>query len=298
MPAMSSLFPTKYGNIAAPAVKQADRQPLNRKPLQRKRRGSRASGTNPRALGTNPKAQKYFGKGQHLQEKKSNWGDRSWRMAEIARRSAKNTAKHEAPEPALARASPAQLAGSQRCRDPGSAPSSDALAKLGSEQRAVLCAAVTERANIFFTGNAGTGKSHLLRVLVAELRRVHDERSVFVTASTGIAAANVGGTTIHSFAGIGFGDDSAEALLGRMGRQARARWHACKVLVLDELSMLDGQLLDKIDAIARSIRASHHGEGLEHKPFGGIQVAPPSPPSRYRPPLCLCRSVARSLVSD
>ena len=53
-----------------------------------------------------------------------------------------------------------------------------------------MMAAVTERrASVFFTGNAGTGKSYLLCAVVAELKRLHGERGVFVTASTGIAAS-------------------------------------------------------------------------------------------------------------
>ena len=98
---------------------------------------------------------------------------------------------------------------------------------------------------MFFTGNAGTGKSHLLRAIVAELQRGGggaDASAVFVTASTGIAAANVGGTTIHSFAGVGFGDEDASTLLRLLGAKARARWRSCRVLVIDEVSMIDGQL--------------------------------------------------------
>ena len=57
--------------------------------------------------------------------------------------------------------------------------------------------------NTFITGSAGTGKSYLLRYLVQEFRDKHGDRAVAVTASTGIAAINLGGQTIHSFAGIG-----------------------------------------------------------------------------------------------
>jgi len=59
--------------------------------------------------------------------------------------------------------------------------------------------------NVFITGSAGTGKTHLLRYTIQELIREYGEEAVAVTAPTGIAAINIGGQTIHSFAGIGLG---------------------------------------------------------------------------------------------
>ena len=43
--------------------------------------------------------------------------------------------------------------------------------------------------NLFFTGNAGTGKSTLLHAIVAEMKRAHGASRVYVTASTGAAAS-------------------------------------------------------------------------------------------------------------
>ena len=63
--------------------------------------------------------------------------------------------------------------------------------------------------NLFITGSAGTGKSYLMRYIVQEMKRKHEGDlsqglgEVVVTAPTGVAAINVGGQTIHSFAGIG-----------------------------------------------------------------------------------------------
>lgn len=59
--------------------------------------------------------------------------------------------------------------------------------------------------NVFLTGSAGTGKTFLLRYVIQELEKMHGEASVAVTAPTGIAAINIGGQTIHSFAGLGIG---------------------------------------------------------------------------------------------
>jgi len=120
--------------------------------------------------------------------------------------------------------------------------------------------------SLFLTGNAGTGKTTTMHRLILELRRrQRGEGRVFVTASTGAAAVLVGGTTLHSFAGIGRGDGSAEQLAAKLSKPARKRWRQCASLVIDEISMIDGALLDKIDAVARAARGNA-------RPFGGVQV--------------------------
>ncbi|SNX84453.1 related to PIF1 - DNA helicase involved in mitochondrial DNA repair and telomere length control [Melanopsichium pennsylvanicum] len=141
---------------------------------------------------------------------------------------------------------------------------------LSQEQRKVLQMVVEESKSVFFTGSAGTGKSVLLREIIKELRRKHARRpdSVAVTASTGIAACNIGGVTVHSFSGIGLGKESTAELTSkiRKNRKAAARWARTQVLIIDEISMVDPALLDKLEEIARLIRKK------PDKPFGGIQV--------------------------
>jgi ATP-dependent DNA helicase PIF1 len=115
----------------------------------------------------------------------------------------------------------------------------------------------------------GTGKSVLLREIIAALRRKYarEPDRVAVTASTGLAACNIGGVTLHSFAGIGLGKEPVEDLVKKIRRNAKAkqRWLRTKVLIMDEVSMVDGDLFDKLEAIARTIR--NNG-----RPFGGIQL--------------------------
>jgi ATP-dependent DNA helicase PIF1 len=88
-----------------------------------------------------------------------------------------------------------------------------------------------------------------------------------VTASTGLAACNIGGVTLHSFAGIGLGKEPVEDLVKKIRRNAKAkqRWLRTKVLIMDEVSMVDGDLFDKLEQIARTLR--NNG-----RPFGGIQL--------------------------
>jgi ATP-dependent DNA helicase PIF1 len=82
---------------------------------------------------------------------------------------------------------------------------------LSEEQRAVLDAVVDQGKSIFFTGSAGTGKSVLMREIIKKLRERYrrEPDRVAVTASTGLAACNIEGVTLHSFAGIGLGKDPA-----------------------------------------------------------------------------------------
>ena len=88
---------------------------------------------------------------------------------------------------------------------------------------------------MFFTGDAGTGKSYVLRLLVSALRDKYGAEKVFVTASTGIAACNISGTTLHSFAGIGIGDDPVNKCVRRIlqNKNAKQRWQQCSVLIID-----------------------------------------------------------------
>jgi ATP-dependent DNA helicase PIF1 len=144
--------------------------------------------------------------------------------------------------------------------------SSESEPGLSPEQSTVL-STVLAGTNVFFTGSAGTGKSYILRLCVDALRRRHKKYTVYVTAPAGIAACNVGGTTLHSFAGIGKGDLSEWELIERVqkNQHARRRWKRCRVLVIDEISMLHAKLFDTLEAIARHVRDTT-------KPFGGIQL--------------------------
>lgn len=75
---------------------------------------------------------------------------------------------------------------------------------LSEEQRHVLDLVVNKSQSVFFTGPAGTGKSVLMRAIIADLKKKYakDPERVAVTASTGLAACNIGGITLHSFSGM------------------------------------------------------------------------------------------------
>ncbi|MCD6034791.1 MAG: hypothetical protein K0R63_532 [Rickettsiales bacterium] len=119
--------------------------------------------------------------------------------------------------------------------------------------------------NIFLTGAAGAGKTYLLNKYISYLKE-HDI-GVAVTASTGIAATHVQGTTIHSWSGIGVRDSLNQKDLEKLLANSRIKrnYKNTKVLIIDEVSMLHKHQLDLVDEVARFIR---HNE----TPFGGIQV--------------------------
>ncbi|GAM21820.1 hypothetical protein SAMD00019534_049950 [Acytostelium subglobosum LB1] len=142
----------------------------------------------------------------------------------------------------------------------------DLLETLTPEQERVVNLIVDGKKNVFFTGSAGTGKSFVLKHIVARLREKH-EKAVYVTAATGIAAVNIGGVTLHSFAGIKMGHGTPEQLVSKIlkSRIYTKRWTEAKVLVIDEISMVDAELFEKLDVIARTLK-------VNDKPFGGIQL--------------------------
>jgi ATP-dependent DNA helicase PIF1 len=119
--------------------------------------------------------------------------------------------------------------------------------------------------NIFLTGPAGTGKSYCVNLLFKFL----DLNSVFYgkTATTGVAALNIGGVTLHSWSGMGLAEENGMELLDRVkdNPKATSRIKNSKVLIIDEVSMAKSDLIDKLDIVCQYIRD-------KDKPFGGIQV--------------------------
>jgi ATP-dependent exoDNAse (exonuclease V) alpha subunit len=119
--------------------------------------------------------------------------------------------------------------------------------------------------NIFVTGGAGSGKSYLLNYLKQNYSKFGFE----VAASTGVAALNIGGLTIHSWAGIGLAnlpvDQIVENLLSARATKARARIRRTRALAIDEISMLSSEVLEILNYVFQKIRQND-------RPMGGIQI--------------------------
>jgi len=141
--------------------------------------------------------------------------------------------------------------------------------ELSHEQSKVVEHALSGK-HVFFTGAGGVGKSLTLKAVIQKLREKHGSHHVFVTASTGIAACNIDGTTLHSFAGVGLGDGTVDQLVKKVqGRaDAKSRWARAKVLIVDEISMIDPQFFETLEAVARRVRHPT----LRQRLFAGIQI--------------------------
>lgn len=132
--------------------------------------------------------------------------------------------------------------------------------------------------SVFLTGKAGTGKTTLLREIIATTHK-----NTVVVAPTGIAALNAGGVTIHSMFQLPFGgfipDNSTpdfsesakfetKATLRRhfkMSGLKKSVIRNMELLIIDEVSMLRADLLDAMDFMMQTVRKKNN-------PFGGVQV--------------------------
>ena len=119
--------------------------------------------------------------------------------------------------------------------------------------------------NVFLTGSAGSGKTYTLNQYINYLRarRV----PVAVTASTGIAATHMNGTTIHSWSGIGIKDELTDRDLTNLSRKQflADRLKDTAVLIIDEISMLHSKQINLVSQVLKHVRKND-------KAFGGIQV--------------------------
>lgn len=115
--------------------------------------------------------------------------------------------------------------------------------------------------HVFITGKAGTGKTTLLRHITDNLRK----QSV-IAASTGIAAVNAGGTTLHHLFNIPFGPIPPNSpIKSQINQNAAEIIRNLEVLIIDEVSMVRSDTMDFIDHRLKKVRGSK-------LPFGGVQL--------------------------
>lgn len=131
--------------------------------------------------------------------------------------------------------------------------------RLNEEKKAAFDLIENTNHNVFLTGRAGSGKSTLLKYLKEKTKK-----KMVVLGSTGIAAINVGGQTIHSFFGFGI-DITPEKAKNKFDFRRKNLMRSLERIFIDEISMVRADLLDSIDAYLRAAR----GNNL---PFGGVQM--------------------------
>lgn len=134
-----------------------------------------------------------------------------------------------------------------------------------SEDQKKAIQLVKQGGNVFITGPGGVGKSALTSYLIAYLEE--SGKVVRVTASTGSAACNIGGITLHSFVGCkdGSGSLSSMKLILDSNQNLTQQYVETDVLIIDEISMVVPEFFDKVDQLFRHARQ-------KNCPFGGIQV--------------------------
>jgi len=118
--------------------------------------------------------------------------------------------------------------------------------------------------SVLLTGPAGAGKTFVLNQFIRLAK--HDGKHVSVTATTGLAATHLGGTTIHSWSGIGIHDTLPGYFVENLSKGRRDIIEKTDVLIIDEISMLHDYRLDMVDEICRLVRKA------PDVPFGGIQL--------------------------
>lgn len=113
------------------------------------------------------------------------------------------------------------------------------------------------------TGPAGAGKTYVLNQFVRLAKA--SGKHVSITATTGLAATHLGGTTIHSWSGTGVQDFVPPHFAEHLPKGRREIIENTDVLIIDEISMLHDFRLDMVDEVCRLVRG-------KDEPFGGIQV--------------------------
>lgn len=125
---------------------------------------------------------------------------------------------------------------------------------------------VIDGKNVFITGSPGTGKSFTLRYIIQKLKEL--KRNFAITSSTGCSAILINGQTTHSYVGMGTGVLSVDDIVKKIkiNKKKFKELDELQTLIVDEISMIDNNTLEKISLIFQKIK------NILNKPFGGIQI--------------------------
>lgn len=121
--------------------------------------------------------------------------------------------------------------------------------------------------SLLVLGSGGVGKSRLIKTMETYNSQQDFPKNMYLCATTGVSAYNIGGMTIHSFLGFGTGEKDIDFIIRKMSRNRSnlERLRSTDILVIDEISMLSASLFEKINFVCQHFRKSKEF-------FGGIQV--------------------------
>ncbi|KAJ8719782.1 hypothetical protein PYW08_011957 [Mythimna loreyi] len=136
------------------------------------------------------------------------------------------------------------------------------------------------RLRLFITGNAGTGKTFLFKLLKNQANRCHAKTVVKLCALTGVAASLIGGSTLHTALNLPVQKDGGitqmPMLTGNFLRLMRLQWKDIKFLFIDEISMVPYEMLCIIDSRLKQLKNSEEMfGGLNVLLFGDLMQLPP-----------------------
>jgi ATP-dependent DNA helicase PIF1 len=144
------------------------------------------------------------------------------------------------------------------------------MTELSLQQQSVV-SRVLAGESIFMTGGAGTGKSHVIKEIVN--RFSENNKNVVLSASTGIAAVNIGGITMHSALGLGLASEPLPELIEKAKRfRLDRKWKDVNLLIIDEISMVTPEFFEKFESILSEILYNKRRRLCLPPPFGGLQV--------------------------
>lgn len=130
-------------------------------------------------------------------------------------------------------------------------------------KQALALEIMLEGKSVLLTGQAGSGKTYVLNEFIRHAKK--EGKAISVTATTGLAATHISGTTIHAWSGIGIHDELPKNFFKDLPKGRRDIIEKAVVLIIDEVSMLHDYRLDMVEEVTRRVRGGD-------KPFGGLQV--------------------------
>ena len=154
-----------------------------------------------------------------------------------------------------------------------------------NEKQKIILQKILDGKNAFITGFAGSGKSYLIEHICNSLLEI--KKNYALTAMTGCASVLINGRTLHSTLGIGLGKGTPHELIKRIRRNIGLFDYlkSLDVLIIDEVSMLNDTLFDKIAEIFKIIHNS------SERPFGKLQIILVGDMSQLKPiedEYCFC----------